>query len=77
MTGRKEGEGQMDFLEQQDAAHPDFIPSKKDEEWRLRESGEDIARLVELDYKKEAARKKIIARKNLEKIKKMLEEKNK
>lgn len=73
--GRKEGEEQMDFFERQDSAEPDFIPLKKDEEWRLRQSGEDIARLAEFDYKKEVARKKIIVRKTFAKIKKMLEEK--
>lgn len=70
---RKEGEGQMDFFEQQDAARPDFIPSKKDEEWRLRESGEQIKRMIDPNWKNEAVRKNIIAKRNLKKIKEMLE----
>lgn len=64
---------QLDFLEQQDASDPDFIPSKKGEAWRLRQMGEDIARLAELDYKKEAARRNIIKKKAIAKIKKKLE----
>jgi hypothetical protein len=64
---------QLDFIEQQDAADPDFIPRKKDEAWRLRQMGEDVARLAELDYKKEAARKNIIAKKALAKIKRILQ----
>lgn len=65
---------QLDFLEQQDAADPDFIPPKEVEAWRLRQMGENIARLAEFDYKKEAARKNIIYKKALAKIKKILQE---
>lgn len=66
---------QLDFLEQQDAAEPDYIPPKEIEAWRLRQMGEDVKRLAEFDYKKEAVRKRIIAKKELVKIKKILEEK--
>lgn len=66
---------QLNFLEQQDATDPDFIPSKETEAWRLRQSGEDVARLAEFDYKKEAARKNIIAKKSLAKIKQILQKK--
>lgn len=67
---------QLDFLEQQDATDPDYIPPKEIEAWRLRQMGEDVKRLAEFDYQKEAARKRIIAKNELAKIKKMLEEKN-
>lgn len=65
----------MDFIERQDAARPDFIPLKKDEEWRLRESGEKIKRMIDPNWKNESIRKNIIAKRNLKKIKEMLEEK--
>lgn len=64
---------QLDFLEQQDAADPDYIPPKEIEAWRLRQMGEDVKRLAEFDYRKEAARRKIIAKKAWAEIKKKLE----
>lgn len=67
----------MDFLKQQDAADPDFIPSEKDEKRRLEQGGEKIRRLHFLNYNKESARRKAITKRYLAKIKKDLEEKNK
>ncbi len=65
----------MDFLRQEEARDPDFIPSKEDEKWRLEQGGEDIKRLHFLDPKKESARRMKIAMRNLKKIKERLEEK--
>ncbi len=63
----------MDFLKQQDAADPDFIPSEEDEKWRLEQEGEEIKRLHFLDAKKESARRNKIAKRQLKEFKDAME----